>query len=158
MKLLLRESIDRLGRRGEVVDVARGYAQNYLLPKGLGVMVTNTNVKLIEQEKRQIVARELERVDELKDLKAQIEKVSCTIEVRANEEGHLYGSVSVRDIVEAYKVEGIELEERSIRLEKPIKETGVANFPIALHPDVTVDGKVWVIAEKGSAEDADDDD
>ncbi len=155
MKLLLRESIDKLGRQGEVVDVRKGYGRNYLLPQGLAVEVTPGNVRLIAQEKKRIVAREVEEVAELKELSAKLEKISCTIEVRANEEGHLYGSVTAKDIKAAYSAEGFDLEERMFQLDKPLKETGVATFNIGLHPDVTLEAKVWVVAEKGSEEDDD---
>jgi large subunit ribosomal protein L9 len=156
MKLLLREAIDSLGRQGEIVTVRPGYARNYLLPRQLAVEVTATNLQVIEQEKRKIKIREVARVEEIKGLTANLEKVSCSIEVKANAEGHLYGSVSARDIVEAYKAEGFELDEKMIGLDKPIKETGVYSFTIQLHAEVAAEGKVWVVAEKSDGDAAEE--
>jgi large subunit ribosomal protein L9 len=145
MRLLLREDVEKLGQRGEVIEVKDGFARNYLVPRGLGVLVTPENVRQLELERRRISQREARRVEELQQLARRLEGASCTIEVKASPEGHLYGSVSPRMITDAFKKSGIEIEEKSVRLERPIKEIGPHDVPIILHGDLTANVKVWVI-------------
>jgi large subunit ribosomal protein L9 len=145
MKLLLREDVEKLGRRGEVVDVKVGYARNFLLPRGVALEVTPGNVRQLEIEKKRISQREAEQAQELAAFAKKLDGASCTIEVKASAEGHLFGSVSAQMIVDAFKKSNIEIDERAVRLERPIKETGPHEVPIVLHGDITAKVKVWVI-------------
>ncbi|GJM45515.1 MAG: 50S ribosomal protein L9 [Gemmatimonadota bacterium] len=165
MKVILRKSIESLGRTGEVVDVANGYARNYLLPKSFAYAITSDNLKRIEKEKVRFEAEEKERLASLNAFAEKLKSVSCSIEANANEEGHLFGSVTPAMIVEALAKDGIELDAKSIQLEKPIKETGVFSVPVHLHADINSELKVWVMdsnedakggdGEGGDATDAD---
>jgi large subunit ribosomal protein L9 len=150
MELLLKKSIDELGRVGDVVTVKPGYARNYLLPLGLAVPVTKANLAQIEKERIRALAEERQRVDGLKELAQRIRETSVTIEGRANEEGHLFGSVTAAQISEALREKGFPLDVRSVRLEHPLKEIGVFDVPVHLHADVETEVKVWVVQAKPS--------
>ena len=158
MKVILRKRIESLGSPGEVVDVATGYARNFLLPKAMAYSVTSDNLKRVETEKVKFEEEERQRIEGLKSFAEKIKAASCSIEAKASEEGHLYGSVTSAMISEALAKEGIELEARSIQLEKPIKETGVFTVPIHLHADITSELKVWVMDSSEDKEDGDGDD
>ncbi|MBI1853476.1 MAG: 50S ribosomal protein L9 [Planctomycetes bacterium] len=150
--MLLREDIEKLGQRGEVVDVRVGYARNFLLPRGYAMAVTPENLRRLELEKKKLSMREAQRTEELAAFAKRLDGASCTIEVKAGAEGHLYGSVSEKMIADAFKKGGIEIDERAIRLEKAIKETGPHEVSVVLHGDITAKVKVWVIEateEKG---------
>jgi large subunit ribosomal protein L9 len=154
MKVILRENIESLGRTGDLVNVAVGYARNYLLPKNLAYTVTAENLKRIELDKKRQAEKERVQIREYSDLAKRIEETSCTIEAKASEEGHLYGSVTAQMISEALAKEGFEIEPRSIHLERPIKETGVFTVPVHLHSDVNAELKVWVMEPQGESGDS----
>ena len=145
MKVVLCEEIPSLGNRGEIVRVKAGYARNYLLPKGLAAVETPENIRRIEREKVKYLAREEDRKNALRALKEKLASLSCTIEVKASEEGHLYGSVNAQMIVDAFEKEGVEIENRWVRLEKPIKELGVYEIQLQLHPEIDATTKLWVV-------------
>ena len=147
MKVILREDVPNLGKTGDIVDIADGYGRNYLLPRKVAVQASTKNLKLLEHQKKMIQARQAKRKQESQDLATQLESASCTITRKAGEEDKLYGSVSTRDIAEALKDEGIELDRRKILLEEPIKQLGVFTVSVQLHPDVTGSIKVWVVKE-----------
>ena len=168
MKLLLQRNIEKLGNIGDIVEVAAGYGRNYLLPQGFAVEVTADNVNRFEGMRRRLIALEQETKEKFEDLAKEIEKASCTVVTNASEEGHLYGSVSARDISSQFAAEDIEIEPKSILLAEPIKELGIYMVRIRLHPDVECEAKVWVVkgdeSQVGSMdflnedEEADDDD
>lgn len=147
-EVLLKKDVENLGKRGEVVKVADGYARNYLFPKNLATTVTPENIRLIELEKVRMVQEEMMKLEEFKALAARLESISCTIEAKASEEGHLYGSVNPQMIAEALEKEGIELDPKAIKLENPVKELGIYTIPIQLHPEVQASTKIWVVEEK----------
>ena len=147
MQLLLKQDVRRLGRRGEVVNVTPGYGRNYLVPQGLAVEVNPTNVEQIEGERRRMKAVEDKLHADMVQKAEGIKKLSLTITARANEEGHLFGSVGVDDILVVLKEEGFDVAPVAIQLEKPIKELGVIDVPFRLHPDVAGTVKVWVVGE-----------
>ena len=164
MKLLLQRNIDKLGKIGDVVDVAAGYGRNYLLPKGVAVELTPDNLHRFESMKRKLIALEQETKEKFQVLAKELEKASCTIIANASEEGHLYGSVAARDIAQQYETEGLEVDPKCIQLEEPIKELGIYKVDIRLHPEVECRAKVWVVkGDEGSGrpilpeEDADSD-
>lgn len=148
MELLLKQSVEHLGRIGDVVKVADGYARNYLLPRGLAVMVTKSNVADIERARAQALVEEQARITSLKEFAAKITEASVTIEGRANAEGHLFGSVSAAQIAAALRGKGIPVDDKQVRLENPLKEIGVFDVTVHLHAEVTAIVKVWVVQQK----------
>lgn len=148
MELLLKQNIEHLGRLGDVVKVKPGYARNYLLPRGLAVMVTKSNVAEIERARALAMAEETKRVAGLKDLATKLAEASVTIEGRANAEGHLFGSVTNSNVAAALREKGLAVEDKQVRLENPLKEIGVYDVLVHLHADVEAKVKVWVVQQK----------
>ena len=148
MELILREDIEKLGHRGQVVKVAPGYARNYLLPKRLAVPATDANRKIVEQERESYLRREAKVKSEAEDLSKMMGGVVLTIARKAGEEGHLFGSVTAQDIVDALAAQNYTVERRKIHLDDPIKNLGEYKVPIRLHREVTTDVTVNVIAEE----------
>jgi large subunit ribosomal protein L9 len=148
MQVLLKRNVDKLGRIGDLVEVKPGYARNYLLPLGLAVHVNKGNLAQIEKERSRYEAAERARADSMRQLAATIEATSITIEGRANEEGHLFGSVNAAAIAEALAARGVAIDVRAIRLDQPFKEIGVYDVPVHLHADVNATVKVWVVQSK----------
>jgi len=150
MELLLKKSIEHLGRIGDVVTVKPGYARNYLLPLGLAVPVTKANLAEIEKAREKALAEERDRVTALRGLAQRLAETSVTIEGRANEEGHLFGSVTAANIANSLREKGFEIESKQVRLEQPLKEIGVFDVPVQLHAEVESTIKVWVVQTKPS--------
>ncbi len=148
IELLLRQSVEHLGRVGDVVKVKNGYARNYLLPSGLAVAVTKANVAEIERARALALAEEQARVEGLRGLAKKLAEASITIEGKANAEGHLFGSVSAAQIAAAIRDKGIPVDERQIRLAAPLKEIGVVDVPVHLHAEIETTVKVWVVQQK----------
>jgi large subunit ribosomal protein L9 len=148
MELLLKHSIEKLGRIGEVVTVKTGYARNYLLPLGLAVPVTKSNVEQLERARAQALADERTRVDSMKEYADKLADTSVTIEGRANEEGHLFGSVTAAQIAATLREKGFSVDPKHIRLDAPLKEIGVFDVSIHLHSEVETTVKVWVVQAK----------
>ena len=147
MRVLLREDLENLGRRGEVVKVAAGYARNYLLPKHLAMSVTPGNMKLIEQEQRAFQVRRDRAKQSAEEVARRVAEISCTIVKKVGEAETLYGSVTTQDLGEVLQKEGIDIDRRRILLDEPIKALGVYTVPIKIHPEVTAGLKVWVVRE-----------
>ena len=148
MELLLKQNVEHLGRTGDVVDVKPGYARNYLLPRGLAVLVTKSNLADVERARAQALAEEEARLAGLKDLGAKLADQSVTIEGKANEEGHLFGSVNAAQIAAALREKDVPVDDKMVRLENPLKEIGVYDVAIHLHADVEATIKVWVVQQK----------
>jgi len=148
MELLLKQNVEKLGRVGDVVNVKAGYARNYLLPKGIGVPVTKANLAHIERDREQALAEDLARIASLKELAQKLSEVSVTIEGRANEEGHLFGSVNSAQVAAALRDKGLVIEDKQVRLDNPLKEIGVFDVVLHLHPTVDATIKVWVVQQK----------
>jgi large subunit ribosomal protein L9 len=148
MELILKEDVENLGRRGELVDVKPGYARNYLIPKGLAIIATKASRRILEEEKRQREIREKKLKRDLQETAEELNNLSITIVVQAGEEDQLYGSVSEREIAEAVSREsGVKIEPGQVLLENPIKVLGVYTVAIKLHADVEATVKVWVVKE-----------
>ena len=147
-ELILLKSVDSLGRPGGVVKVKNGYAHNFLLPQGLAVLATKDNLRRLEKLRARFEVEEKERESRARSLSERIETTSITVPMKASEEGHLYGSVSISTIVDSLKEQGVEIEARWVRLTDPIKEIGRYEVPIQLHEEIRVDLKVWVVEEK----------
>jgi large subunit ribosomal protein L9 len=146
MKLILKETVDRVGKMGEIVNVADGYARNYLLPKGLGLLTTPRNVKELEHLKKVVEDKIKKEKREVEGLAQKIAALSLTIPVQVGEEGQLFGSVTARDITDAILAQGVEIDHRSVILEKPIKELGSFYVPVKMSHDITAQVKVEVTA------------
>jgi len=147
MQLILREDIEKLGSRGQVVKVAAGYARNYLLPKKLAVVATESNKKIVDQERDAHLRREAKLSSEAADLAKLLSAVTVTIKQKAGEEGHLFGSVNSKDIAEALELQNFTIDRRKIQLDDPIKQVGEYKIPVKLHKDVMAEVTVNVAAE-----------
>jgi large subunit ribosomal protein L9 len=147
MEVILREHVDNLGRRGEIVKVADGYARNYLLPRKLALLVTEGNRQQIERERARFEARENEEKRIAEALAARLESVEIEIRRRVGETDALYGSVTSADVAEALAAKGFDVDRRKLHLSEPIKRIGDYEVPLRLHRDVTVPLKVKVAAE-----------
>jgi large subunit ribosomal protein L9 len=148
--VLLREDIENLGGRGEVVKVRAGYARNYLLPRGLALLATKGNVKQVEAEKTALLKKTATEKSTA-DLQAdQMKDVKLTFERKAGDEGTLFGSVTSMDIAEALKAQGYEIDRKKINLKEAIKITGEYSVPVKLHREVSVNIPVFVVAEGGT--------
>ncbi len=148
MELLLKQNVEHLGRTGDVVDVKPGYARNFLLPRGMAVLVTKSTMAEVERARAQALADEEARVSGLKDLASKLADVSVTIEGKANDEGHLFGSVNVQQIAASLREKDIPVDDKMVRLEHPLKEIGVYDEAVHLHADVETTIKVWVVQQK----------
>jgi large subunit ribosomal protein L9 len=147
MQVLLRKDVERLGGIGDVVNVKSGYARNYLLPQGFAVPLTPINIRRVEVEKQRADEEKKQYLQELESLAEHLKEVSITIPAKANEEGHLFGSVNATQIAAMLLNEGYKVEEKMIQLTEPIKELGVVEVPIQLKADLISSCKVWVVAE-----------
>ena len=147
MEVILREHVDNLGRRGEVVKVADGYARNYLLPRKLALLVTDGNKQQIERERGKFDAREQEEKKVAEAMAARLSGVEIQIARKVGETEVLFGSVTSADIAAAMAAKGFEIDRRKLNLREPIKKLGEFDIPLRLHPDVTIPIKVKVVAE-----------
>jgi large subunit ribosomal protein L9 len=150
--ILLREDIDTLGGRGEIVKVKAGYARNYLLPRGLATLATKGNVKQIEQERAALLKRAAVERSTAEGQRDQMGDISLNFERRAGEGGTLFGSVTSMDIAQVLQQKGYEIDRRKIVLREPIKETGEYTVNVKLHREVTLQVPVTVTAEGGEVE------
>ncbi len=147
MKVLLKENIDRLGRVGDIVEVADGYGRNYLIPYRKAVLPTEENIRQIEKEKEKMLAKLAKEKEEFEALASKLEDTSITITMKASEEGHLYGSVTSQIISEFLMEEGLNVPSKWIQLDEPIKEIGVYNVLFKMPHEIHVETKVWVVSD-----------
>jgi large subunit ribosomal protein L9 len=147
MELILRQDVDKLGRRGEVVKVADGFARNYLLPRGLGMPVNTANKAMIEKEQKAHQARLAKEKAEFESLAARIGGLRFVAPRKVGENDVLYGSVTGGDIAEFLKSKGIELDKRKVQLEEPVKHLGEHEVKIRLHPEVAASLRLLVTKE-----------
>jgi large subunit ribosomal protein L9 len=148
MEVILREDIDRLGNRGQVVKVADGYARNFLLPKRLAVAATDANRKIVEQERQAHLRREAKQKSEAEDLSKLLAGVTLTIAQKAGENDQLFGSVTSKDIADALAQKNYTIDRRKVELDEPIKQLGEFKVPVKLHKDVTAEVTVQVVKEE----------
>ena len=146
-KVLLREDVDDLGARGEIVRVRAGYARNYLLPRNLAVEATAGNVKGIEAERAALLKKEAKERATAEAQSQQMGALDLEFKRKAGEQGHLYGSVTSMDLAEALKERGYEIDRHRIHLREPLKRLGEYTVPVRLHREVTIDLKVKVSPE-----------
>lgn len=146
-KILLREDVDDLGARGEIVRVKSGYARNYLLPRKLAVEATASNVKQIEQERTRLLKKEAAEKATAEGQADQMRKLVLEFKRKAGEQGALYGSVTSMDVAEALHERGYKLDRHRIHMREPIKRLGDFTVPLRLHREVTIDLNVKVVPE-----------
>jgi large subunit ribosomal protein L9 len=147
MEVILREHVEHLGNRGEIVKVADGYARNYLLPRKLALPVTDGNRRQVERERAKFEAREAEEQKVAQAIADRMANVEIVIARRVGETDALYGSVTTSDIAEALAAKGFDIDRRKLQLPEPIKRLGAVDLPVKLHRDVTATVKVKVVAE-----------
>jgi len=145
VELLLVQSVEHLGKHGDVVEVKRGYAFNYLIPEGLATLATDHHKRMVEKHKAKLMEIERLKLKGLQDIADEIAQASITIEANANEEGHLYGSVGAPEIVAALKQNNLPIAKEQIKLDGVLKELGLYTVKIRLHEEITADLKVWVV-------------
>jgi large subunit ribosomal protein L9 len=146
MRLVLAEDVPHLGKQGDVVEVKPGYGRNYLLPRGLATVPTEHNLRLLDRYKVRVQQAREAKIADLRNLAEQISKMpGITIEVNANEEGHLYGSVAAPDVARGLKAKGMPVEPDMVRMEGVIKETGLFAVKLNLGYDIETEVKVAVI-------------
>jgi large subunit ribosomal protein L9 len=147
MEVILREHVDNLGRRGDVVKVAEGYARNYLLPRKLALAVTDNNKRQIDRERKIADAREAEERSQAEAIAQRIAQLEIEIARRVGEHETLYGSVTSADIAHALEAKGFEVDKRKIQLPEPLKALGETTGPSKIHRDVTAQLRVKVVAD-----------
>ena len=148
MEVILREHVEHLGVRGDVVKVTPGYARNYLLPRKLALAVTENNKRQIEREKKLAEARDMEEKSAADAVAARIGALEIEIARRTGENDALYGSVTSADIAQALKDKGFEVDKRKVQLPEPIKALGESTIAVKIHREVTAQVKVRVVADK----------
>lgn len=147
--VLLREDLENLGGRGEIVKVKAGYARNYLLPQGLASLATKGNIQQIEQERSALLKKAAQEKSTAEAQAEQMSNISLSFERKAGDQGQLFGSVTSMDIADALQKKGYEIERRKINLKEVIKETGEYSVPVKLHREVTIEIPVTVTGEGG---------
>ena len=147
MEVLLREDVDKLGRRGEVVKVAEGYGRNFLLPRGLAYLATDSNKKRLAAEHAQKDKKHGAEVAAAQDVARKLEALSLTFTMKAGEGDKLFGSVTSSEIADRLKAEGFSVEKKQVELDEPLKALGVYKVAVRLHHEVKPEVRVWVVKE-----------
>ena len=147
MEVILREHVDHLGKRGEIVKVSDGYARNYLLPRKLALLATDGNKKHVERERKIMETRESDEKGQAEGIATRLAAIDIVIARRVGDTEQLYGSVTASDIADFIKAKGFEIDRRKLILPEPIKAVGEYNVPLKLHREVTVPLKVRVVKE-----------
>ena len=147
MEVILKEHVEHLGNRGDVVKVAPGYARNFLLPKKLAVAATESNKKIVEQERQAHLRKEAKLKNEAEDLSKLMTGTTVTIAQKAGENDQLFGSVTAKDVAEALEQQKFNVDRRKILLDEPIKQLGEHKVNVRLHKDVTTEIRVNVVRE-----------
>jgi len=148
MEVILREHVDNLGSRGDVVKVASGYARNYLLPRKLALAVTDASRRQIEREKKVAAARDAEEQGQAEALAQRIAQTDIEIARRVGEHDTMYGSVTAADVVHALAAKGFEIDKRKMQMPEPLKALGEFSIPVRIHREVTAQVKVKVVQQK----------
>jgi large subunit ribosomal protein L9 len=147
MEVILREHVEHLGNRGDVVKVAAGYARNYLLPRKLALAVTDNNKRQIDREKKLAEARDLEEKGQAEAIAARLTQLDVEIARRVGEHDALYGSVTSQDVAQALKEKGFDIDKRKIAMAEPIKALGETTVAVKIHRDVTAQVRVKVVPQ-----------
>lgn len=145
LSVLLMEDVSLLGKTGDVVEVAPGYARNYLLPSGIAIQPGKEGLRLVELHKARVQADEEAREQQLREMAERIPSTNITLEMKASAEGHLFGSVTAEMISQAMQEAGLDIQPSNVRLETHIKEIGQHPVPIHVYGDVSVEARIWVV-------------
>lgn len=145
LDIILLKDKEKLGEAGDTVEVADGFARNYLIPQGFALKATDSNIKKFKEIERQRNIREERKKEQSKELAEQIKSLSITIPVKVGEQEQVYGSVTQQDIAEQIQDKGYDIHESNIQLDDPIKSLGIYEVPVSLEADVNTEVKVWVI-------------
>jgi large subunit ribosomal protein L9 len=147
MKIILKQNVESLGKAGDLVKVANGFARNFLIPKGLAAEASGRNLKVFEHERQRILQQAEKIQKQAEETAAKLGDIVCTISRRVGDQDKLFGSVGGKDIGDALAAQGIEIEKKSILLDEPIKALGEFPVRIKLSAGVTTEIKVVVVAE-----------
>jgi large subunit ribosomal protein L9 len=147
MEIILKEHVEHLGRRGDIVKVAEGYARNYLLPRKLALTVNEGSKRQIEREKKNAEARELEEKSQAEAYAQRLAQADLSVSRKVGENNVMYGSVTSADVAHALQVKGFEIDKRKIQMPDPLKALGEFKIPVKIHRDVTAEITVKVVAE-----------
>jgi large subunit ribosomal protein L9 len=147
VKIVLREDVDKLGERGQIVNVAAGYARNFLFPKALAFEATAGNMRQIELRKKVWVVREAKETEDANRLAARVAEIKIVIAKKVGEHDTLYGSVTSQEIADLLKAKGVEVDRRKIQMHDPIRSLGTFEVPIKIHRQVTAKVSVQVVPE-----------
>jgi len=147
MKVILKQDVETLGSTGDIVTVKNGYGRNYLIPRGLAILATPSNVKVVEEIRRQTSHRLERLVNDAKELARQLEKLDIVISARVGEESRIFGSITTQQVADVLASKGLEIDRRKIELQEEIRALGVYPATIKLHGDVTAEVKIQVVPE-----------
>lgn len=145
MRIILRTDISKLGKSGDILEVKDGYARNFLIPKGLALEATSTNLKKIKEEQKQKALKFQREKKRAEQQASELSKQSLTIPVEVKEKDQLYGSITSSEIAKALEEQNIQIEKKNILLENPIKTLGIYEVPIRLHPEIITKIRIWVV-------------
>ncbi|HTY45114.1 MAG TPA: 50S ribosomal protein L9 [Patescibacteria group bacterium] len=145
MEVILNQDVDRLGKAGQVIKVKDGFARNFLIPNGLAVIMTSSNLKRLEEDRQKKARQENKAKKEAEGIREKLAGLSLTMPVLVQEEEKIYGSITAQDIVAALKEEGFGIDKSTVMLEEPIKGLGIYEVGIKLHPEITTHIKVWIV-------------
>jgi len=148
MKVILLGDLETLGYEGDIADAARGYARNYLIPKGLAIEASEANLKALEMRRKKILAKRTKDKEEAEGVREKLSEITIRVKAKAGEEGKLYGSVTSRDIAQQLDAQGVEVDRRKIIIDEAIRSLGEFQVPIKLHPEVVATIKVVVEGEE----------
>ncbi len=149
IKVVLQDDVSSLGSSGDVVRVRPGYARNFLIPRGLAAPATPANLARVEELRRQAAERAAQRLTAAQETRAKLEAVSVKLERAVGEENKMYGSVTAKDIEEAFAAVGVEVDRRKLVLPEPIKTLGLHEVPLKLHPELSATLRVEVVKKSG---------
>ena len=147
MKVILRKNFSQLGKIGDIVNVKDGFARNFLFPRQIAYIANDSNLRALEEEKKQAANKEAKTLELANTLSAELEKVSVTIPVTVGEDEKLFGSVTTKMIADALKDKGYDIDHRKIEIEEPIKTLGIYDVKIKVHPEVVATVKTWVVRD-----------
>lgn len=145
MEVILTKDVDKVGKTGLLVKVKEGFARNFLIPNGLAVPATDANLKKLKQQKEKENLALQEAKKKAQAFKERLDSLSLTISALTQEEDKLYGSVGPKDIADALKEEGFDIDKNFIVLDEPVKSLGIYEIPVKLHPEVSAKIKVWIV-------------
>jgi len=147
MKIILKKDVENLGVAGDVLKVKDGYARNYLVPKGMAIVATRSNMKIVDELKANEAKKAQKAETAAQDIAKKLQDISVTVSVKVGEDDKLFGAVTTQMIAELVAEKGIEIDKHNILLDEPIKELGVFDVPVKVGAGVKAEVKVWVVKE-----------